>query len=90
MATYPNDAACRTADPELFFPVTEVGGPAARATIEKAKRICGRCPVLIRCRDLGMRESDGIWGGLTASERVLYFRRRAGELSLLDLDSLTA
>ncbi|MGE0346571.1 MAG: WhiB family transcriptional regulator [Gemmatimonadales bacterium] len=90
MAIYPNDAACRTADPELFFPLTETGGPAPRATIEKAKRICGGCPVLAHCRDLGMREADGIWGGLTASERLLYRRRGAGELSLLDLDSLTA
>ena len=35
-------AACRDADPDLFFPVG-TAGPALRQ-VEEAKRICRACP----------------------------------------------
>lgn len=60
-------AACRGEDPELFFPV----GPAARAQIAEAKKICARCPVRRACLvfALATGQGHGIWGGLTEDER---------------------
>ncbi|GAA2994034.1 WhiB family transcriptional regulator [Streptosporangium longisporum] len=58
--------ACRTSDPELFFP------PAESARHEAwAKAVCERCPVLQECRAYAVRaaEPEGIWGGLTVRER---------------------
>jgi WhiB family redox-sensing transcriptional regulator len=58
--------ACRTSDPELFFPT----GTSAEEAVE-AKQVCATCPVLAECRSYAIRhaEPDGIWGGLTPKER---------------------
>jgi hypothetical protein len=57
-------AACRGADPELFFP--ERGGSA-----DPARRICARCPVRQPCLEyaLGHGIRDGVWGGLAERDR---------------------
>jgi WhiB family redox-sensing transcriptional regulator len=57
-------AACRGADPELFFP--ERGRSA-----DPARRICARCPVRQPCLEyaLGHGIRDGIWGGLAERDR---------------------
>ena len=62
-------AACRHADPDLFFPVSETG--AALLQVGEAKRICRACPVRTRCLDwaLDQRVTSGIWGGRTEEER---------------------
>lgn len=62
-------AACRRADPELFFPVTETG-PGARQ-IEWAKAICNTCSVRDDCLAFALENglTDGVFGGLAASER---------------------
>ena len=65
------EAACRGVDPAVFFPDTEEdAGPA--------KAICASCPVRMRCLDyaLSTRQDDGIWGGLTETERRRARRRR--------------
>jgi WhiB family transcriptional regulator, redox-sensing transcriptional regulator len=64
-----DQAACRRADPELFFPVSEAD-PAAHQ-IWQAKQICDACPVEGPCLAWALRNSvtDGIWGGSTQSER---------------------
>jgi WhiB family transcriptional regulator, redox-sensing transcriptional regulator len=63
------DAACRDADPDLFFPIAATG--AASRQMEEAKQVCRVCPVQIQCRawavDNGV--TDGIWGGTTPDER---------------------
>jgi len=61
-------AACRTADPELFFTDGQGGG---RGSADKAKAVCAGCPVTARClRDALSRDlQHGIWGGTTADER---------------------
>ena len=41
-SSWRDDAACRDADPDLFFPVGTTG-PALRH-IDEAKRICRACP----------------------------------------------
>ena len=65
-------AACRDADPELFF-----GGENAQTS--EAVRICSGCPVREECLDwaLEMRITYGIWGGLTERERRRALRRSA-------------
>lgn len=70
-------AACRDEDPELFFPVSEVG-PGARQTAE-AKTVCGRCPVRTQCLDHAIDNAldFGIFGGTSESERRNLLRRRS-------------
>lgn len=59
-------AACRGADPELFF-------PPRRGSAAAAKRICARCPVAEQCAEfvatLPRSRMPGVWGGLTQHER---------------------
>jgi WhiB family redox-sensing transcriptional regulator len=70
-ADFFDDAACRTADTSVFFPVSESdAGPA--------KAICAQCPVREQCLEfaLEVRPSDGVWGGMTPIERHRAVRRR--------------
>ena len=61
--------ACRQADPELFFPIAAVTGPAARQA-EAAKAFCGRCDVCANCLSYAVEAMpEGIWGGTTPEER---------------------
>jgi WhiB family redox-sensing transcriptional regulator len=68
-------AACKDEDPELFFPIGDVG-PAV-AQIDEAKAICRRCPVIDECLNwaLTMGEDDGVWGGMSEDERRAVRRR---------------
>jgi WhiB family transcriptional regulator, redox-sensing transcriptional regulator len=68
-ASWRDDAACRNADPGLFFP-PGTAGPALRQ-IDEAKRICRTCPAQIQCLAwaLDNEVTDGIWGGTTEDER---------------------
>lgn len=54
------DAACRDADPELFFP--ERGKVS---THNEALRYCIECPVMQECTDFRKLTNSryGIWGG---------------------------
>ena len=62
-------AACQDEDPELFFPISEVG-PGARQ-IERAKAVCARCPVRSECLGYALDSGldHGVFGGTTAAER---------------------
>ena len=62
-------AACRTADPDLFFPVSSTGKSLEQ--VAQAKAICARCLVRRECLAFAMRtrQFHGIWGGLTEQER---------------------
>jgi WhiB family redox-sensing transcriptional regulator len=68
-ANWREDAACRDADPELFFPIG-TAGPALRQTGE-AKRICRACPAQSQCLAWALDNgvTDGVWGGTTPDER---------------------
>ena len=61
-----DDARCTDTDPELWFPELDSVW-RARA----AKRICEKCPVKKECLDYALvnRFRDGIWGGLSPTER---------------------
>lgn len=64
-------AACRDANPAIFFPVGRVDGLAATA-----KEICSRCPVRTECLEMALACEplnsirEGIFGGLTPGERA--------------------
>lgn len=69
-------AACRGADPEIFYPIG-YGAPALEMETA-AKAVCGRCPVQTECLGWALRvgEPDGIWGGTNPDERRALRRRR--------------
>lgn len=71
-------AACREADPELFFPVT-THGPGA-AEVARAKAVCATCRVRRQCLQyaLATRQAHGVWGGTTEDERRRRGRREGG------------
>jgi WhiB family transcriptional regulator, redox-sensing transcriptional regulator len=72
-------AACQSADPDLFFPVSSTGPSLDQ--VAAAKAICGLCVVRSECLAFAQRteSSHGIWGGLTEQERA---RRRRPVTSL--------
>lgn len=61
-------AACRSCDPELFFPVST--GPAAEPQVTEAKAVCAQCPVRAKCLDFALRtgQAHGVWGGMSEQE----------------------
>ncbi len=69
MTDWRDRAACRTADPDLFFPSTN--GAGAQRQHRQAKTVCAACPVLAECLTFALdRGLDyGVFGGLTADER---------------------
>ena len=69
-----DDAVCRDADPDLFFPVGTTG-PVLRQ-IDEAKRICRACPAQTQCLSWALDHgvTDGVWGGTTADEQRVIRR----------------
>ena len=63
-------AACRSCDPDLFFPVSSSG--LAMKQVTEAKKVCAQCPVRPECaaQSLTAREPYGVWGGFTETERL--------------------
>jgi WhiB family transcriptional regulator, redox-sensing transcriptional regulator len=72
-----NLAACRNAEPELFFPISATS--ASLPAVERAKAVCASCPVQSQCLRYALRhrQEQGIWGGMTEDERRLLSRRLA-------------
>lgn len=70
-------AACRRAEPELFFPVSAAGQSTAET--ERAKAVCARCPVRRECLQfaLATRQAYGVWGGMSEQERRTVHLRTA-------------
>jgi WhiB family redox-sensing transcriptional regulator len=68
-------AACVGQDGNLFFPLSST--EASDAVRDRAKEVCGGCPVRQPCLDwaLEVGVDDGIFGGLTARERRTLKRR---------------
>ena len=66
-------AACRDADPELFFSDGSANGTGV------ALRICAGCAVAEECLEwaLTARAAFGVWGGTTEQERRRLLRRTA-------------
>ena len=70
-------AACQSADPDLFFPISSSGRSLEQATAAKA--VCSRCQVRAECLAFAVRtrQIHGVWGGLAPEER--YQGALAGE-----------
>ncbi|WP_327205343.1 WhiB family transcriptional regulator [Rhodococcus opacus] len=71
-------AACRDADPAVFFHRDNERGEPRESRVRAAKRICRRCPVRARCLNYALEayERHGIWGGYTEDERRTLQRMR--------------
>ncbi|SIN11898.1 WhiB family transcriptional regulator [Mycobacteroides abscessus subsp. abscessus] len=69
-------ALCPETDPELFYPTP---GSPGRTMAKAAKAICARCPVAAECLEYAFRANEeyGIFGGVTAHERMVMKRGRA-------------
>lgn len=69
-------AACKDEDPELFFPISDIG-PGARQTAQ-AKAVCARCPVRSECLGYALDNGldHGVFGGTTAEERRRLVRTK--------------
>jgi WhiB family redox-sensing transcriptional regulator len=76
-------AACREADPDVFFPVGTTG--AALQQIEAAKAVCRACPSLDPCLEFALStgQDAGVWGATSEEERraIRRARRRAAAAS---------
>ncbi|SDP72262.1 WhiB family transcriptional regulator [Lentzea jiangxiensis] len=75
------EGLCRGQNSAVFFHPDNERGYARAAREEKAKAICGHCPVLQQCRAhaLEAQEPYGVWGGMGEDERrqiVSAARRR--------------
>ena len=65
------NAACSGLGNEMFF--------ASRGSVTQARAaraVCAVCPVLEQCREAGLGEKYGIWGGTTERDRRILRRRR--------------
>lgn len=65
-ASWMKQAACKGADPSIFFPPNGDAGMGL-----EAKAICAECVVRDVCLDYALSEriEDGIWGGKSARDR---------------------
>lgn len=70
-------AACQSADPDLFFPIS--GSGPGLAQVARAKAVCASCPVRPDCLRYALAAGPlhGVWGGLTEEERRLLRQREA-------------
>ena len=62
-------AACRGADPVLFFRGDYESLPYANNRYIAARTYCDRCPVTAECAVAGRSEHYGLWGGKSPNER---------------------
>ena len=60
-------ALCQEVGIEVFYPPDDK--PVARDFYARAKSICAKCEVIEQCRDYGIDETYGVWGGTTPVER---------------------
>jgi len=67
-------AACQSADPDLFFPVSSSG--QSMEQVAKAKVICAGCRVRRECLAFALRthQVHGVLGGMSEQERHQVLR----------------
>lgn len=72
LTSWRREAACREMDTDVFFPLTDEEAGPARA-------VCATCPVRAECLEFALAsgQHDGVWGGLTETERRRLRRRKA-------------
>src|SRR5689334_2397283 len=77
--------ACRTQNPELFFPLNI---EPYSWQVKRAKQVCGGCPVRLDCLTYALESAQkyGIWGGATEDERRrMRARARTRSLALASM-----
>ncbi len=80
VGSWVDQARCRLDDRDVFFDGDIAkNGVKGRNSHEAAVEICSECPVAERCLAYAIKHdcNDGIWGGLTSSERNALKRRAA-------------
>jgi WhiB family redox-sensing transcriptional regulator len=77
MSDWRHDAACVNTDPELFYPIGSTG--PALLQIEDAKAVCRRCVSIDACLQFALEAgiNEGVWGGMSETERSALKRRAA-------------
>ena len=80
MPSWTEEANCKGADADLFFP--ERG-----ASTRKAKAICRACSVQSVCLESAIENSEkfGIWGGMSERERRRIKRQRSSDFDIQDV-----
>ncbi len=80
MPSWTEEANCKGADADLFFP--ERG-----ASTRKAKAICRACSVQSACLEYAIENSEkfGIWGGMSERERRRIKRQRSSDFDIQDV-----
>jgi WhiB family redox-sensing transcriptional regulator len=70
-ADWRDDAACRTADPDMFFTDNT-------SLVQRAKTICFGCPVRVQCQAFALANGEwwGVWGGMTQTQLRTHANRR--------------
>lgn len=79
-------AACRPGqgvDPDLFFPVAQVG-PLYDKQVAEAKQVCFRCPAASDCLRDSLEKGNltGVAGGFDERERQALHRRMTANANL--------
>jgi WhiB family transcriptional regulator, redox-sensing transcriptional regulator len=87
-ADWGSRAACRSTDPELFFPVSGAGPSVAQ--IAEAKTVCARCQVRSECLAFALAtwQPYGVWGGTSPEERTML-RNKAQAAGLADAEMVS-
>jgi WhiB family redox-sensing transcriptional regulator len=87
-APWHTEAVCRRDEAGLFFAPSKEPTAARLSREDAAKRVCGRCPVMVECLEHALLQPEpyGVWGGLTAAERRMVLARRRRR----DLEAKTA
>jgi len=70
------NAACSGLGNEMFFAQGSSRGGRSVTQPRAARAVCAVCPVLEQCREAGLGEKYGIWGGTTERDRRILRRRR--------------
>jgi WhiB family redox-sensing transcriptional regulator len=70
------EGKCRGEDPSIWY-LDDYKSVKGKKNAKLAKKICGSCPVRLKCLDYALTTNEryGIWGGLSPIERN---GRRAG------------
>jgi WhiB family redox-sensing transcriptional regulator len=60
----PEGGLCAEVDPKIFY-------PDKGETVNEAKKICRRCPVMSECGAWALRHAEpfGVWGGMSVNDR---------------------
>lgn len=79
---------CRTKDPEMFFFNNGQGtllhpSPKVQKEWNRAKAVCGSCPVMRECARDNLGEFEGVWGGLDPAQRIKLRARHAQKVHKL-------